>query len=153
MPLDQEGDDEPDGNRPIDQFQGVEIDTLPDLDAVILRGRDEELRQLEAIISELERIGREALQKGEVGVVVLNGGMATRFGGVVKGVVPVLGKDRSFLGLVLEDVKKAEARAGGKVPVFLMNSFATAESWFTDEKELIVSMKPYSGNIRGGAVG
>ena len=36
---------------------------------------------------ELERIGREALQKGEVGVVVLNGGMATRFGGKPKGVI------------------------------------------------------------------
>ncbi len=74
---------------------------------------------------ELERLGNEAIARGELGVVVLNGGMATRFGGVVKGVVPVLGKDRSFLGLVLEDVKKAESRAGGKVPVFLMNSFAT----------------------------
>jgi UTP--glucose-1-phosphate uridylyltransferase len=74
---------------------------------------------------ELERLGNEAIARGELGVVVLNGGMATRFGGVVKGVVPVLGKERSFLGLMIEDVKKAEARAGGKVPVFLMNSFAT----------------------------
>lgn len=74
---------------------------------------------------ELERLGNEAIARGELGVVVLNGGMATRFGGVVKGVVPVLGKDRSFLGLVFEDVKKAEARGGGKVPVMLMNSFAT----------------------------
>ncbi|MEM7678978.1 MAG: UTP--glucose-1-phosphate uridylyltransferase, partial [Myxococcota bacterium] len=33
--------------------------------------------------------GESALKRGEVAVVVLNGGMATRFGGVVKGVVEV----------------------------------------------------------------
>jgi UTP--glucose-1-phosphate uridylyltransferase len=74
---------------------------------------------------ELERRGCEAIGKGELGVVVLNGGMATRFGGVVKGVVPVLGAARSFLGLVCEDVQRAEKATGGQVPVFLMNSFAT----------------------------
>jgi UTP--glucose-1-phosphate uridylyltransferase len=74
---------------------------------------------------ELERIGREAIAKGELGIVVLNGGMATRFGGVVKGVVPVLGKERSFLGLVVEDARRAEQAYGGPVRIFLMNSFAT----------------------------
>jgi UTP--glucose-1-phosphate uridylyltransferase len=74
---------------------------------------------------ELERIGREAIAKGRLGVVVLNGGMATRFGGVVKGIVPVLGPSRSFLGLVVEDVRRAGQSGGGRVPIFLMNSFAT----------------------------
>ena len=74
---------------------------------------------------ELERLGRDALARGQLGVVVLNGGMATRFGGVVKGVVPVLGPGRSFLGLVVEDSRRATAANGGKVPLFLMNSFAT----------------------------
>ncbi len=74
---------------------------------------------------ELERIGREAIARGQFGVVVLNGGMATRFGGVVKGVVPVLGKDRSFLAMLVEDVRRAEQACGGRIPVFLMNSFAT----------------------------
>jgi UTP--glucose-1-phosphate uridylyltransferase len=73
---------------------------------------------------ELDRIGREAIAAGQLGVVVLNGGMATRFGGVVKGVVPVLGKSRSFLALCAEDLLRHE-RQGGKVPLFLMNSFAT----------------------------
>jgi UTP--glucose-1-phosphate uridylyltransferase len=73
----------------------------------------------------LEQLGRDALAKGQVGVVVLNGGMATRFGGVVKGVVPVLGKQRSFLGLAVEDARTAEQSSGGAVPMFLMNSFAT----------------------------
>jgi UTP--glucose-1-phosphate uridylyltransferase len=40
---------------------------------------------------ELERIGTEAIAAGQLGVVVLNGGMATRFGGVVKCEMPSLG--------------------------------------------------------------
>ena len=74
---------------------------------------------------ELDQLGRSALARGELGVVVLNGGMATRFGGVVKGVVPVLGPDRSFLGLVVEDARAISRATGGRVPLFLMNSFAT----------------------------
>jgi len=77
---------------------------------------------------ELERIGREAIAQGQLGIVVLNGGMATRFGGVVKGVVPVLGRTRSFLALCVEDVQRAERLFGGKVQLFLMNSFATDEA-------------------------
>ncbi len=69
---------------------------------------------------ELEAMGRAAIERGEVAAVILNGGMATRFGGVVTGVVEVL-EGMSFLGLKLEDV----ARAGGRVPVLLMCSFAT----------------------------
>jgi len=34
-----------------------------------------------------------------------------------------------------------------------MKIFARAESWLTLEKSTIVSVKPCSGNIRGGAVG
>jgi UTP--glucose-1-phosphate uridylyltransferase len=66
--------------------------------------------------------GEQALRAGEVAVLVLNGGMATRFGGVVKGVVSVVpGRpDISFLA-----VKLAGLRASG-VPVVLMQSFATA---------------------------
>ena len=70
--------------------------------------------------SEAERIGQEAIDAGQVGVVILNGGMATRFGGVVKGVVEAL-PGRSFLELKLSDV----SRFGDKVGIFLMNSFAT----------------------------
>ncbi len=66
--------------------------------------------------------GEQALRAGEVAALVLNGGMATRFGGVVKGVVPVVpGRtDLSFLA-----VKLAGLRAL-RVPVVLVNSFATA---------------------------
>lgn len=71
--------------------------------------------------SEAQRIGQEAIDAGQVGVVILNGGMATRFGGVVKGVVEAL-PGESFLKLKLKDV----GRFGDKVSIFLMNSFATA---------------------------
>jgi UTP--glucose-1-phosphate uridylyltransferase len=68
-------------------------------------------------------LGEEALEAGEVGIVILNGGMATRFGEVVKGCQPVVGDD-SFLGLTLKDA----ARWDGAVDILLMNSFATAEA-------------------------
>lgn len=74
---------------------------------------------------ELARLGGEAIGRGELGVVVLNGGMATRFGGMVKGTVDVLGPGRSFLALAMADVQRAQAAHGGVVPVWLMNSFAT----------------------------
>ncbi len=74
---------------------------------------------------ELAAAGSEAIAKGQLGVVVLNGGMATRFGGVVKGVVPVLGPDRTFLALCVEDALRAGRQCGGRIPFFAMNSFAT----------------------------
>jgi UTP--glucose-1-phosphate uridylyltransferase len=81
-----------------------------------------ELDRLEAF-SEQDRSryrqrGREALRAGQVAVAVLNGGMATRFGGAVKGVMEALG-GRSFL-----EIKHAQARAEG-APFLIMNSFAT----------------------------
>lgn len=65
-------------------------------------------------------LGKAAIAAGEVGVVVLNGGMATRFGGVVKGCVEVF-DGLSFLGLKALDVR----RHGPNVRMLLMNSFAT----------------------------
>ncbi len=73
---------------------------------------------------ELHQLGLTALSRGEVGCVVLAGGMATRFGGVVKAAVPALG-ERSFLSLKLGGIRVAAERAGGSVPVYVMTSFAT----------------------------
>jgi UTP--glucose-1-phosphate uridylyltransferase len=68
--------------------------------------------------------GLEAIAAGKVGAVVLAGGMATRFGGVVKAAVPaVLG--RTFLDLKLSDLSRLAARTGGRIPCWLMTSFAT----------------------------
>jgi UTP--glucose-1-phosphate uridylyltransferase len=66
--------------------------------------------------------GRRAIEAGEVGAVVLNGGMATRFGGVVKGVVPAC-RGRSFLDLKVSQIRIASR---DRAPVLLMNSFSTA---------------------------
>jgi UTP--glucose-1-phosphate uridylyltransferase len=70
------------------------------------------------------RIGMAALSRGEVAILIVNGGMATRFGGSVKGTVEVL-PGRSFLALRLEDVARTEKLWGRPIRVVLMNSFAT----------------------------
>src|SRR5690606_17181716 len=67
-------------------------------------------------------LGEAVISRGEVASLVLNGGMATRFGGVVKGCVTVF-DELSFLGLKARDV----ARYGRAGRMLLMNSFATAE--------------------------
>jgi UTP--glucose-1-phosphate uridylyltransferase len=68
--------------------------------------------------------GEAAIRAGEVAAVVLAGGMATRFGGVVKAAVEVI-PGKTFLDLKLADIRAAATRAGGAVPVHLMTSFAT----------------------------
>jgi UTP--glucose-1-phosphate uridylyltransferase len=68
--------------------------------------------------------GLVALQEGAVGQVVLAGGMATRFGGVVKAVVDAV-DGRSFLRIKLEETRELEEAVGAEVPVALMTSFAT----------------------------
>lgn len=74
--------------------------------------------------AELAKVGRAAIARGEVGAVILAGGMATRFGGVVKAVVPVY-DGRSFLEIKVDDVAGASKHAGGRVPIYVMTSFAT----------------------------
>jgi UTP--glucose-1-phosphate uridylyltransferase len=76
---------------------------------------------------ELHERGMEALRNGEVGCVVLAGGMATRFGGVVKAAVEAL-PGRSFLSLKLADIRRMAKRAGKPVPIYLMSSFATHDA-------------------------
>ena len=68
--------------------------------------------------------GLEALRAGKVAQVVLCGGMATRFGGVVKGVVEVF-EGRSFLDVKLGETARLGRAANADVPVALMTSFAT----------------------------
>lgn len=85
-----------------------------------IRGRIEPLPPGEIV--RLDRAhadeGRAAIERGEVAAAVLNGGMATRFGGVVKGIVEAV-DGKSFLEWKLLDA----ARAG--VRMVVMNSFAT----------------------------
>jgi UTP--glucose-1-phosphate uridylyltransferase len=85
-----------------------EIEPLPDV-------------QLTELDRTHEAAGREAIASGEVAAAVLNGGMATRFGGVVKGTVEAV-DGRSFLEWKLLDAEQAG------VPMVVMNSFATDEA-------------------------
>jgi UTP--glucose-1-phosphate uridylyltransferase len=69
--------------------------------------------------ADLQRLGEHALAAGRIAGAVLNGGMATRFGGVVKGVVEAIG-GRSFI-----EIKRDQVRRAGEAPFVIMNSFAT----------------------------
>lgn len=72
---------------------------------------------------------REQLRAGRLAILVLNGGMATRFGGVPKGVVPVLdGEPESFLELKLAELRPELCVYGAVVPVAVMHSFATRDA-------------------------
>lgn len=71
--------------------------------------------------------GRTAIRDGRVAQVVLAGGMATRFGGVVKGVVEIL-DGRSFLDWKLAETAELGRALDGEIPVALMTSFATDEA-------------------------
>jgi UTP--glucose-1-phosphate uridylyltransferase len=68
--------------------------------------------------------GLEALRASAVAQIVLAGGMATRFGGVVKAVVEAV-DGQSFLEVKLGETSELERELGAQVPVALMTSFAT----------------------------
>src|SRR3712207_8661149 len=57
--------------------------------------------------SEAYDAGVAAIRRGEVAMAVLNGGMATRFGGVVKGIVEAV-DGRSFLEWKLREARSEE---------------------------------------------
>jgi UTP--glucose-1-phosphate uridylyltransferase len=71
--------------------------------------------------------GVEALERGEVAQVVLAGGMATRFGGVVKAVLTAV-DGMSFLEAKLGQTASLERALGCTIPVALMTSFATDDA-------------------------
>jgi UTP--glucose-1-phosphate uridylyltransferase len=77
---------------------------------------------------QLEGLGLAALAAGKVAMLVLNGGMATRFGGGAKGVVPVVpGHPKvSFLAIKLAEVRQRASASNASIPAVLMHSFATA---------------------------
>ena len=90
--------------------------------------------------------GNAALRAGEVGVVILAGGMATRFGGVVKAAVPVT-QGKTFLGLKVADV----AHLRMPVPIYVMTSFAThdrIDQQIRDEKLIGVETFPQLVSVR-----
>lgn len=76
---------------------------------------------------EARAAGLDALARDEVAQVILAGGMATRFGGVVKAVLAAV-DGRSFLEAKLVQTAALEDRLGCRVPVALMTSFATDDA-------------------------
>src|SRR4029450_7479065 len=76
---------------------------------------------------ETRSAGIDALRRGEVAQVVLAGGMATRFGGVVKAVLTAV-DGKSFLEAKLEQTRALERALDTTVPVALMTSFATDDA-------------------------
>ncbi|WP_419552142.1 UTP--glucose-1-phosphate uridylyltransferase [Candidatus Poriferisodalis sp.] len=70
----------------------------------------------------LEDVGREAIARGQVGVLLLAGGMATRFGGGVKALAEVLPGLR-FADAKMADLRRLASELGCTVPLWLMTSF------------------------------
>ncbi|MBM3269249.1 MAG: UTP--glucose-1-phosphate uridylyltransferase [Candidatus Sericytochromatia bacterium] len=74
---------------------------------------------------ELERLGQEALRRGELGLVILAGGMATRFAwDKPKGLFPIY-QATSFLGW---KITWAREICGERLPIHIMTSFHTHEA-------------------------
>ncbi len=76
---------------------------------------------------DVREAGLDALRRGEVAQVVLAGGMATRFGGVVKAVLSAV-DGKSFLEAKLVQTAALGREVSARVPVALMTSFATDEA-------------------------
>lgn len=72
--------------------------------------------------SRLEGAGCEAIAGGQVGVLLLAGGMATRFGGGVKALAEAL-PGLTFIGAKLADLQRLAGELGCAVPLWLMTSF------------------------------
>jgi UTP--glucose-1-phosphate uridylyltransferase len=72
----------------------------------------------------LQQIGLDSLAGGELAMVVLAGGMATRMGGVVKGLVEAV-PGVTFLDARLAEREHWQRRAGAQLPMWLMTSHAT----------------------------
>jgi UTP--glucose-1-phosphate uridylyltransferase len=94
------------------------IEPPGDDDLIALPGPDDDA------YDELRSTGLEALRVGEVAQVVLAGGMATRFGGVVKAALTAV-DGMSFLEAKLGQTAALESALDASVPVALMTSFAT----------------------------
>lgn len=92
--------------------------------------QDDDLTELpapgEQSYEEAREIGLAALRQGAVAAVVLAGGMATRFGGLVKGLVEAV-DGRSFLEVKLGESARLAHALGAELPTALMTSFATDE--------------------------
>ncbi|MBL1240666.1 MAG: UTP--glucose-1-phosphate uridylyltransferase [OCS116 cluster bacterium] len=74
-----------------------------------------------------EALGIETIKSAKVAFAIINGGMATRFGGEVKGIVEVL-PDYSFIRVAVEKVKLLSRKYNVSVPIIFMNSVQTDQA-------------------------
>ncbi|MBL1420753.1 MAG: UTP--glucose-1-phosphate uridylyltransferase [Alphaproteobacteria bacterium] len=74
-----------------------------------------------------ETLGIETIKGAKVALAIINGGMATRFGGEVKGIVEVL-PDYSFIRVMVEKVKLLSRKYKAPVPIIFMNSVQTDQA-------------------------
>lgn len=79
-----------------------------------------------ALYADCVQRGEESLRRGEWARVVVAGGAATRFGGSVKGLVPVI-EGHSFLDIRLQEMRRLRQQYGSLVPLVLMTSPLTHE--------------------------
>lgn len=99
----------------------------------IVRGRIEPVPDVERVswdpasdsYNRALHAGADAIANGKLAVLVLNGGLATRFGSTVKGIVNAF-DERSFLACKFEDARRTGTLLRARIPVILLNSFATA---------------------------
>jgi UTP--glucose-1-phosphate uridylyltransferase len=103
------------------------------LESNLIRGtieppRDDDVTRLPAPgdpeYDAVREAGLDALRRGEVAQVILAGGMATRFGGLVKAVLTAV-DGMTFLEAKLAQTARLEREIGLPIPVALMTSFAT----------------------------
>ena len=71
--------------------------------------------------------GREAIARGRVGVLLLAGGMATRFGGGVKALAEVL-DGLTFVDAKLADLRRLARELDCSIPLTLMTSFQSDDA-------------------------
>lgn len=91
----------------------------------------------------LDTLGREAIADGSVGVLLLAGGMATRFGGGVKALADVLPGLR-FIDVKLADLVKLSGAMEATIPMMLMTSFQSDQVLAEVGAELATERVPVS---------
>ncbi len=110
-----------------EQRQGVDRDATNRLAAVSPPAPEDVVEAPPAGSEEHRRhteLGQQALDRGEVALLVLAGGMATRMGSVVKALVEAL-PGKTFLDLRLAEQQALAGRHGRPFPLWLMTSEAT----------------------------
>ncbi len=110
------------------RFQKGELVSAPELTGALEPLREGDILPLpkagDAEEGEVRALGEAAFREGQVAGMVVAGGAGTRFGGGVKGLVPVIG-EQTFLDIKLGEARALAKRYGRPVPMALMTSFMT----------------------------